>query len=74
MLALNGTGADMVTAWTASLTAVGNVGPGLGAVGPTDSFAWVSSPAKLILTFLMFCGRLEIYTVILLFLPGFWRR
>jgi trk system potassium uptake protein TrkH len=74
MLALNGSGADMVTAWSASLTAIGNVGPGLGDVGPTDSFAWVGSPAKLVLTFLMLCGRLEIYTVVMLFLPGFWRR
>ncbi len=74
MLALTGTGAEPVTAWTSSLTAIGNVGPGLGDVGPTASFAWISPPAKLILTFLMLCGRLEVYTVLILFLPAFWRQ
>jgi trk system potassium uptake protein TrkH len=63
MLALNMSGADTVTAWTAALTAVGNVGPGLGEIGPNDNFAWVAPPA-----------RLEIYTVLMLFVPGFWRR
>ncbi len=74
MLVINLSGADMVTAWTASLTAIGNVGPGLGDVGPTDNFAAMPGFAKLTLAFLMLCGRLEIYTVILVFLPGFWRR
>ena len=74
MLALTATGAEPVTAWTASLTAIGNVGPGLGDVGPTDSFDWISPSAKLILTFLMLCGRLEVYTVLILFLPAFWRQ
>ncbi|MDH3285370.1 MAG: TrkH family potassium uptake protein [Acidobacteriota bacterium] len=74
MLLINLSGADMVTAWTASLTAVSNVGPGLGQVGPTDNFAWLPGYAKIALTFLMLSGRLELYTVILVFLPGFWRR
>ena len=74
MLVVNSTGTDLVTSWTASLTAIGNVGPGLGAVGPTDNFAWLPPYVKITLTFLMLCGRLEIYTVLLVLLPGFWRR
>ena len=74
MLVVNSTGTDLVTAWTASLTAIGNVGPGLGDVGPVDNFAWLPSYVKITLTFLMLCGRLEIYTVLLVLLPGFWRR
>jgi trk system potassium uptake protein TrkH len=74
MLVVNSTGTDLVTSWTAALTAIGNVGPGLGDVGPFDNFAWLPSYVKLTLTFLMLCGRLEIYTVLLVLLPGFWRR
>lgn len=74
MLVINSTGADILTSWTASITAVSNVGPGLGAVGPTDNFGWLPDHGKFALTFLMLCGRLELYTVLLLFLPAFWRR
>ncbi|UCF66704.1 MAG: TrkH family potassium uptake protein, partial [Acidobacteriota bacterium] len=74
MLVINVAGADLVTAWSASLTAIGNVGPGLGDVGPSDNFGWLPGYAKWALTALMLCGRLEVYTVVLLLLPGFWRR
>lgn len=74
MLVVNASGADLVTSWTASLTALGNVGPGLGEIGPTDNFGWMPAHVKLVLTFLMLCGRLEVYTVLLVMLPGFWRR
>lgn len=74
MLAVNATGADLVTSWTASLTAIGNVGPGFGQVGPTDNFAGFPPSVKLVLTFLMLCGRLEIYTVLLVLRPAFWKR
>lgn len=73
-LVINASGVDLVTAWSASLTALGNVGPGLGRVGPADNFAWLSGYNKLVLSFLMLCGRLELYTVLLIFSPGFWRR
>ncbi len=74
MIILNWHGHDLVTSWSASLTALGNVGPGLADVGPTDNFAWMYPQNKLFLSFLMLCGRLEIYTVLLLFVPSFWRR
>lgn len=65
---------DMVTAMTASLTCLSNVGPGLNGVGPTENFAFFSPQAKLLLSFLMLAGRLEIYPVLLLFAPEVWRK
>lgn len=65
---------DLTTSWSAALTAIGNVGPGLGAVGPAETFAHLQALPKLVLSFLMLCGRLEIYTVLLMLMPGFWTR
>lgn len=65
---------DLLTAFTASLTCLSNVGPGLGAVGPVDNFGWLSNTAKWILTLIMLLGRLEIYAILVLFVPEFWRR
>ena len=67
-------GMDVLTAIGASAATVGNIGPGLGDVGATDNYGWMSAPALGILSFLMLVGRLEIYTVLLLFLPETWRR
>jgi trk system potassium uptake protein TrkH len=67
-------GVDLVTAAGASAAAIGNIGPGLAGVGPAENFGWMPGPAKLILTLLMLLGRLEIYTVLVLFHPEFWRR
>jgi len=67
-------GYDLVSAGSAALTALGNVGPGLGRLGPTETFAEVPAYGKLTLAFCMIAGRLEVYTLIMLFLPGFWRR
>ncbi|MBT8404498.1 MAG: TrkH family potassium uptake protein, partial [Gemmatimonadetes bacterium] len=67
-------GMDVLTAVGASAATVGNIGPGLGEVGATDNYGWMSGPALGILSFLMLVGRLEIYTVLLLFLPETWRR
>ncbi|MGE0255947.1 MAG: TrkH family potassium uptake protein [Alphaproteobacteria bacterium] len=66
---------DMVTAVTASATAIGNVGPGLGAiVGPAGTFAPLPDAAKWILSAGMLLGRLELFTVLVLLAPSFWRR
>lgn len=48
-------------------------GAGLEDVGSFDNYAWIAAPGKLVLTFLMVVGRLELYTVLILFTPGFWR-
>lgn len=67
-------GLDLLTAFSAALTAVGNVGPGFGSqIGPAGNFAELSPPVLWVLSFLMLIGRLELVTVLVLFSPGFWR-
>jgi trk system potassium uptake protein TrkH len=67
-------GYDLLTAITAAITAVGNVGPGLGEIGPADNFLHFPAAVKLVLAFAMIAGRLEIFTVLVLFHREFWRR
>lgn len=67
-------GLDLVTAASAAGAAIGNIGPGFGRIGPMENFAYLAPPIKLILSFLMLIGRLEIYTVLILFVPSFWAR
>ena len=66
-------GLDFMTSIGAMATCIGNVGPGIGSVGPVDNFAWLPSHIKLFLSFVMIVGRLEIFTVLVLFTPYFWR-
>lgn len=67
-------GLDLQTALSGSLTAVANVGPGVGEViGPSGTFAPLPDAAKLLLSFGMYVGRLEMATVFVLMLPIFWR-
>ena len=73
-LALAATGLDLVTALSSSAAALGNAGRGLGdVVGPTGSFRPLPDAAKWILIFEMLVGRLELFTVFVLFTPDFWR-
>lgn len=65
---------DIETTLTCSIAALGNVGPGFSQVGPTQNFAWLPDMAKWVLSSAMLVGRLEIYTVIVLFLPAFWKK
>jgi trk system potassium uptake protein TrkH len=65
---------DFDTAIGAVATALGNVGPGIGQVGPSFSFAALPVAAKWELAFLMLVGRLELFTVILIFTRYFWRK
>ncbi len=65
-------GTDLMTGIGAAAATVGNIGPGLGLVGATDHYGWMSDPALAVLTFLMLVGRLEIYTVLILFHPEMW--
>nr|WP_232830200.1 TrkH family potassium uptake protein [Lewinella sp. IMCC34191] len=66
-------GLDFLTAIGAMATSLSNVGPGIGEVGPVDNFSWLSAPVKLVLCFVMIIGRLELFTVLVLFTPYFWR-
>lgn len=67
-------GYNVVTSLSAALTAVGNVGPGLAEVGPYDNFSHFPSAVKLALSIGMIAGRLELFTILILFHPDFWRR
>ena len=67
-------GMDMPTSFGAVAATLGNVGPGLGAVGPTDNYSAVPTAGKWVLSLLMLMGRLEIYTVIVLLAPSTWKR
>ncbi|MFQ5915081.1 MAG: TrkH family potassium uptake protein [Nitrospinota bacterium] len=73
-LALSALGMDLVTGISAAASALGNVGPGLGAVGPADNYAGLPALAKWILSALMLLGRLEIFPVIILLSRETWRR
>lgn len=66
-------GMDLVSGLTASASCLGNIGPGFGDVGPTRNFSFVPLLGKIVLTLEMLVGRLEIYPLLVLFLPGFWR-
>ena len=67
-------GSDFITAIGAVAATLGNVGPGIGAVGPDNTFADLSTGSKWVLSFLMIVGRLELFTVLILFTPFFWTR
>jgi len=66
-------GYDILTSFGAVATSLGNVGPAIGRVGPIDNFAFFSSEAKFFLSFIMLLGRLELFTILILFTPFFWR-
>lgn len=65
---------DILTCFTTALATVGNIGPGFGKVGPSENFAFYPSYLKVYLSFAMLVGRLEIYTVLILFTRRFWFR
>ena len=67
-------GVDLITSVASVAATIGNIGPGLGMVGPTDNFAHIPYLGKWVLIWCMLLGRLEIYTVIILFVPEFWRK
>jgi len=66
-------GFDVLTAVSATAATLGNIGPGLGTVGPAENYAHFSAAAKWICSFNMLVGRLEVYSVVVLFFPEFWR-
>ena len=74
VLLLSLDGFDIVSTFTAVVTCFNNVGPGLEMVGPMGSFADFSAPAKLLLSFDMLAGRLELYPMLALFSPRLWRK
>ncbi|MBN1650835.1 MAG: TrkH family potassium uptake protein [Bacteroidales bacterium] len=71
---LVGLGLDFISAIGASASSLGNIGPALGSVGPIENYAHLPSIAKWFLSFLMLLGRLELFTVLIIFSPTFWRK
>ncbi|WP_292352171.1 potassium transporter TrkG, partial [Methanomethylovorans sp. PtaU1.Bin093] len=67
-------GVDILTSVTASITTLGNIGPGFNLVGPMGSFYAMPALAKVILISNMWVGRLEVFTVVVLFTPEFWKK
>jgi trk system potassium uptake protein TrkH len=65
-------GLDLVSSVSTVISTLGNIGPGVGTIGPTENFAHVSDIGKWVLSFLMLAGRLEIYTVLVIFNKSFW--
>ena len=73
-LAMTGMGMDILTSISSVASALGNVGPGLGTVGPAENYHHLPSAGKMMLSALMILGRLEIYTVLILLVPEFWKK
>lgn len=71
---LAGMGVDIITSISAVASAIGNVGPGLGMVGPMGNYSTIPEMGKWLLVWCMLLGRLEIYTVIIFLVPEFWRK
>lgn len=74
-IALMAIGLDFLTSASGAATALSNVGPGLGTIiGPAGTFAPLPAEAKWLLSFGMLLGRLELFTILVLFFPRFWKR
>jgi len=73
-VALAGLGVDFRTSFAAIAASIGNIGPGFGMVGPVDNYAQIPDLGKWLLIWCMLLGRLEIFTVIILVVPEFWRK
>ena len=67
-------GLDFISALGAAASSLGNIGPAIGSVSPVDNFNHLSVGAKWFCSFLMLIGRLELFTVLILFTPFFWRK
>ena len=73
-LLLSASGMDVVTAFSAVVACINNTGPGVGAVGPAGNYGGLTQFQTIVLTFTMILGRLEIFTLLVVLTPAFWRR
>ena len=73
-LLLSLSGLDIVTAFSAVVASINNTGPGLGQVGPSTTFAVLNDFQTWVCTFAMLLGRLEIFTLLVVLTPAFWRK
>jgi trk system potassium uptake protein TrkH len=67
-------GNDILTSLSTALVTLGNIGPGFGKIGPAGNYAFYPDYIKWYLSFIMMAGRLEVYTVLVLFTPKFWKK
>jgi trk system potassium uptake protein TrkH len=74
VIVISGLGSDFETSLGAVAATLGNIGPGIGSVGPVDNYFHLSAAAKWFLSFLMLVGRLELFTVLILLTPAFWKK
>jgi trk system potassium uptake protein len=74
IFALLASGLDFVSASTAVIASINNTGPGLHMVGPANNYASLSDFQTWVCTIAMFLGRIEIFTLLVLFTPAFWRK
>lgn len=74
VLAMSFLGLELDTSIGTVIATINNIGPGIGTVGPTENFAHIPDIGKWLLSFLMLVGRLEVFTVIILLAPSFWRK
>ncbi len=74
VIIMSGLGFDLDTSLGAVAATLGNIGPGIGEVGPVFNYAHIPAFGKWFLSFLMLIGRLELFTVLIVFSPGFWRK
>jgi trk system potassium uptake protein TrkH len=74
VIVVSANGLDVITSFSSVAATIGNVGPGFGLVGPVTNYLSVPDPSKWVLIFCMIIGRLEIYTVIIMLVPAYWRK
>ena len=67
-------GVDLLTSFTTALSAIGNIGPGFGQIGPTENMGFLVPGVKWWLCFAMIAGRLELYTMLLFLFPDYWKK
>lgn len=73
-VAMASMGLDLESSMGSVIATLGNIGPGIGDVGPANNFHDIPAPGKWFLSFLMLVGRLELFTVLILFSPAFWQK
>ncbi len=71
---MSAVGLDVHTSMGAVITTMGGIGPGIGRVGPAGNFSFIPDAGKYVLDLMMILGRLELFTVLVIFTPGFWRK
>jgi trk system potassium uptake protein len=74
IMVMSGLGLDFETSFGSVAATINNIGPGLGNVGPTENYSQIPVFGKWFLSFLMLAGRLEVFTVLILFTPSFWKK